>query len=498
MKKYILPFMSFVFIMTMAGCSSSDDVVTEINEVDKLVPMTFTATQESSVGTRSALDNSNNVVWQTNDKISVFDGKGNQLFTLTGDVALGKFSGSASSDATSYIAVYPYTEGATLNADGSVSGISLPSEQTAIADSFDPNAALMMAVSSGANKNKLDFKNAVSLVKVTTEFSCKKIVLSANEVIAGTGTLKYNTDAPSISLDENQSKSITLKPVTDATEIAVGTYYIVVPAVKLTTGWSISFTSTDNNVYTRSAAAEVTFNRSKMRSIGTFKTSGTWTHTSRGDKVAAAQEVDLGLTIQQEGKTYKVIFAKSNLTATGLAEKESDFGDYFAWGATEPLYDSYTLNGTSVTNPVWKVGKTEGYVQANAPLYNGSSYTKYTSEGETLDSEHDAASQILGGDWQIPTKEILEKLSSVTQSTAEINNIQGVKFSNNSAELFLPWAGEFNGEWRNNILSGCYWSNTTISNSDASVLEFISEILVIDQGSRYCGFTIRPIRLVEE
>ena len=108
MKKYILPFMSIAMLMAMASCSSSDDEVAEIKEESKLVPMTFTATQESNAGTRAAL-NSNNVVWQTGDEISIFDGAGNQKFTLTGDAKDGKFSGNASSDATKFTAVYPYT-----------------------------------------------------------------------------------------------------------------------------------------------------------------------------------------------------------------------------------------------------------------------------------------------------------------------------------------------------------------------------------------------------
>ena len=111
MKKYILPLMSIAMLMAMASCSSSDDEVAEIKEESKLVPMTFTATQESNVGTRTAINRFNgvDVDWQTSDKISVFDGQGNRTFTLTEDVEDGKFSGTASSQATSFTAVYPYT-----------------------------------------------------------------------------------------------------------------------------------------------------------------------------------------------------------------------------------------------------------------------------------------------------------------------------------------------------------------------------------------------------
>ena len=168
MKKYILPFMSIAMLMAMASCSSSDDEVAEIKEESNLVPMTFTATQESNAGTRAALDSNNDVNWQTNDEISIFDGEDNRIFTLT-DIGTGKFSGTALSSATSFTAVYPYTSGATLGEDGSVSGITLPADQKATPNSFDPKAALMMAYTT--DKSKLDFKNAVSLVKLTTQFA---------------------------------------------------------------------------------------------------------------------------------------------------------------------------------------------------------------------------------------------------------------------------------------------------------------------------------------
>ena len=91
--------MSIAILMAMASCSSSDDAVAENKAVSKLVPMTFTATQESNVGTRSALNGSNGVDWQTSDMISVFDAVGdghNQRFTLTGDATEGIFSGEGS------------------------------------------------------------------------------------------------------------------------------------------------------------------------------------------------------------------------------------------------------------------------------------------------------------------------------------------------------------------------------------------------------------------
>ena len=514
MKKYILPFMSIAMLMAMASCSSSDDEVAEIKEESKLVPMTFTATQESNVGTRTALKGGYGVDWQTSDKISVFDGQGNQEFTLTGDVKDGKFSGNASATATKFTAVYPYTEGATLGEDGSVSGITLPAEQTAYKDSFDPKAALMMAYTT--DKSKLDFKNAVSLVKVTTQFACKKIVLSANEDIAGTGTLTMTFDntndtyTSSFTFNSGSSKTITLKPATGEFFDA-GTYYIVVPPTTLTNGFSISFiNSADTKAYTRTSTKNNTFNRSGIRNLGTFnELDETWTSTIESNgNVKASQQIDLGLTITgSDSKQYRVIFAKSNLTANGLATNEYDYGDYFAWGATEPWYSSATQT--------WKEDKPYGYYLKNAPYFDSStwSYTKYTTAGQTLEDADDAAHVILGGDWQLPTTEIWVALYNANQNkvywgpnngdeTLEtISGIQGMKISkkdDSNTYIFLPAAGWVNGTRFEDVGSiFYYWSGSASSNGAYDLTFWNSHVTAGGFVERQFGFSVRPVRLVE-
>ena len=511
MKKYILPLMSIAMLMAMASCSSSDDAVAEIKEESKLVPMTFTATQESNVGTRAAL-NGNSVIWKTGDMISVFDGngeEGNHQFSLTGDASSGKFSGIASSEATSFTAVYPYTEGAQLESDGSVSGVTLPAVQTATPNSFDPKAALMMAHST--DKSKLDFKNAVSLVKVTTDFDCKSIVLTAKENIAGTGKLTYNSGAPSIAFDTNESQTITLKPASEDGVIAAGTYYIAIRP-HTSSGFSIRFiNSADTKAYTQTSIQSNTFNRSKIKNLGTFTESGTsWTSTMESNgNVKASQQVDLGLTITgSDSKQYRVIFTKSNLTANGLATNEYDYGDYFAWGATEPWYTSYS--GTTIN---WKKGySTDGYSPANAPYYNNGSYTQYTSAGETLKASDDAAHVILGGDWQLPTKEIWVALNDANKvdvywgpnngdKTLEtISGIQGMKITkidDSNTYIFLPAAGWVTGTWFHDVGSIFYYWSGTASSSGAYDLSFWNgSVSEQDSSYRYYGYSVRPVRLV--
>ena len=447
--------------------------------------------------------------------LSVFDGtgaEGNHEFTLTGNVDDRKFSGTASSTATKFTAVYPYTVGATFVGDGSVSGITLPATQTAKAGSFDPNAALMMAVSTTDKKYNLDFKNAVSLVKITTDFACKKIVLNANDNIAGTGTLNYNNGKPSISFDSNQSNTITLKPATTGGDITEGTYYIVVPAITLN-GFSISFHASDEYcVYTRKSDQSNIFNRSKIKDFGTFKKKGNgweWSHTSRG-KVDASQEVDMG-EFFINGTKYRLIFTKSNLKKDGyLAEKESDCGDYFAWGATEPWYNSYTIGDDGkpiVESDNWK--KTGGYTIGNSQYREGDAYTKYTASGVTLEATDDPARQILGGDWKLPTLEIWNKLSDTKNYKWEWttkDSYKGYQVTSNtdaSKTLFLPAASyvdgtQFKYNGYNGYNNGYYWSGTLYIPSDAYRLYFEGGYINAKDSydDRRYGYSVRPVRLV--
>ena len=509
--------MSIAMLMAMASCSSSDDAVEEIKEESKLVPMTFTATQESNAGTRAALSTGNSVIWQTSDKISVFDGYNdtdhNRSFTLEGDggETSGSFTGTASSEATTFTAVYPYTEGATLGEDGSVSGITLPAVQTATAGSFDPAAALMMAVSTEGNKNQLDFKNAISLVKVTPQFDCTKIELEvadgSGDILAGKGTLNWNGGNPKIIITEETSKTITLNG-----SIAKGnSYCIVVPTGTINRMWKISFTAKDDEKkYTRYCSKLLTIERNKIINLGNFATdSPFWADEHRGNKVTYEQEVDLGLTITgSDNKKYKVIFANANLTATGLAASATDYGDYFAWGAREPWYSSATRT--------WKDGKSDGYIQANAPLYEGSSYTKYTNQYDVLEAADDAARQILGGDWQIPTQAIWQALYDANKDKVywgpegnkaletTTSGIQGIKISkkeDSNTYIFLPAAGWVNGTKFENVGSKFYyWSGTANSTntSYAYNLSNYGDVFASDYSYRYSGFSVRPVRLVEE
>ena len=480
MKKYIQSMMAFAAIVSFASCSSEDNNTTIENESATKV-MTFTATQEGNEASTRAILSGTNIHWESEDEISLLYSSENKQFTLTDGAGStsGKFSGEAG-QSNSYTAVYPYQPNASLSGTN-VTNVTLPATQTATANSFDKEAALMMAKS---DNTTLEFKNAVGYVKVKPRFACSKIVLKAagaSEYLSGMCTLSYGDGTPSITFTSGQSTSITLSGNITANTA----YYIAVPAVTLSTGWSISFTDNTGNVYTRTGSKSITFKRNTIINLGEFsRTDNKLKLTlSKNGEVPADKQVDMGV-FNIGGTNYRLIFTKSNLTATGLAASESAYGDYFAWGATEPWYSS--ISGSTFS---WKAGHDSGYASGTAPAFNG----KYDGVKD-FEMSDDPARKILGGDWQIPTQAIWQAL--VDNSTKGWDS--GYKFTNNGQTIFLPAAGYVKGTYFQKVGSeGYYWSGTAYTN-DRSYNLYCDGSHVYHHYNHYhyIGLPVRPVRLV--
>ncbi len=116
------------------------------------------------------------------------------------------------------------------------------------------------------------------------------------------------------------------------------------------------------------------------------------------------------------------------------AETETDYGDYFMWGSTTP-------------------NTPDECILAKAPFNGGAS--SYNDEyinsvkdtvcpNGILAKEYDAAAQIMGGDWRMPTEaEFQELIDYTTKEWATINDVNGYKFiGSNGNSIFIPAAGD--------------------------------------------------------
>ena len=231
--------------------------------------------------------------------------------------------------------------------------------------------------------------------------------------------------------------------------------------------------------------------------------------------VEPSQQVGMGV-FNIDGKNYRLIFAKTNLTARGLAKAESDFGDFFSWAAPEPWCPAYDRTATSLSPTAWISGKTDGYTLGNAQYYDGTRYTKYQTENEQLSAEDDAAHNLLGGDWQIPSRAVWQALldannQSVTwgkdgemkMTFIDETGKPGMKISSKSNPdnyIFLPATGRIiEKEFLYVGIQGNYLSSTLGTPYNIWGMGFgDGSAGVFTTCRRMTGCVIRPVRLVDE
>lgn len=151
--------------LVMAACSN-DEIIGGESQLGETVKMTFTA---DAPQTRTILlpggpgTDWRGVEWQLGDAISVFDKiNANNRFGNYDEDDLGKFSGTAV-ESDSYIAVYPYNEQMVCNGK-TISGLSLPFTQEAVAGTFAQNLSLAWAQTTSDDKF-LEFHHLCAVVK---------------------------------------------------------------------------------------------------------------------------------------------------------------------------------------------------------------------------------------------------------------------------------------------------------------------------------------------
>ncbi len=176
------------------------------------------------------------------------------------------------------------------------------------------------------------------------------------------------------------------------------------------------------------------------------------------------------------------------------AEKETDYGYYFQWGDIEDKSNS---------DYSW-----ESYKYCNGTYKTLTKYCTNSSYGivdnkTTLDPEDDAAIQIMGGDWRMPTAaEFQELYDNTTNKWVEDYNgsgVNGMKFTSktNGKSIFFPASGDASGTGVGNRGSfGYYWSSSLRpSYSNRGLLLYFGSGLIYPQSSshRCDGFCVRSV-----
>ena len=187
--------------------------------------------------------------------------------------------------------------------------------------------------------------------------------------------------------------------------------------------------------------------------------------------------VDLGLP-------SGTLWATCNVGAT----KPEEYGDYFAWGETQPK-----------SNYDWSTYKWRNSSNATLTKYNTSSDYGTVDNKTTLDLSDDAARANWGGSWRMPTDaELTELREQCTWTWTTQSGVNGYKVTSdkNGKSIFLPATGYRGGSSLLGAGSiGSFWLSSldTISPGFACGLYFSSDRVGRDYYIRYYGLSVRPV-----
>ena len=201
---------------------------------------------------------------------------------------------------------------------------------------------------------------------------------------------------------------------------------------------------------------------------------------------------ELGKKINNNGFEYVDLGLPSGTlwaTCNVGASKPTDYGQYFQWGDTQ----GYTAD---------QVGKDKQFSWNDYKWSidgSDSNFSKYTTNGATLELEDDAAHVNMGGDWHMPTPTQIRELIHETDNTwTTQDGVNGRLFTskNNGKSIFIPAAGyASDGSLYDSGSVGGVWSSMldTDGVSRGQGLGFYSSAVALNYGYRVNGFSVRGV-----
>ena len=437
---------------------------------------------QMETGVRSSVVINNagvNFLWEANDTVGIFPDKGSQAeFAMDEGAGMqtATFNGGgwALKAASTYAAYYPYNF---YNRNLKAIPVSYEGQKqtgnasTAHLGAYDFMAASVTTPSNGAVA--FDMQHMGALVMLQTNLDEAKtltnVALKANaDAFTTTGTIDLTAMNPEISAKTTTS---TLNIALNDFEVAKGataTIYFMLSPTNLS-GETLEITLSDEKgAYMKFEAAGKNF---------VAGTAYAYTLTN-GNKVNTlpVNAVDLGLP-------SGTLWADRNVGA----DAPEAYGDYFAWGETEPKSYYY-----------W-----DSYKWCNGTDYTQTKYCTYSSYGTVdnktvLDLEDDAAYVNMGADWRMPTlTEQRELLDNCTWEWTTQNGVKGYKVTGkNGNSLFLPAAGyRYGSSLRNAGSRGDYWSSSLYESNPSSAYElgFYSDYYRWYYGNRFYGQSVRAV-----
>lgn len=516
MKFCKLSVIAMLGVATMSSCSNDNELTSEKSEYVTSVRVTVEDFLPESPATRTSytVDASGfNFHWADGDALGIYPVGGDQVKF---PISQGDGSASASFDGGAwklrstyqYAAYYPFSAD-NYTIDQKALPVSFTGQMqngngsTAHLGAYDYLACAATSPSAGGGVD-LTMKHLGAFVRLQLTMpkadTFSSVVLESDGAkFVTSGTFDLTAATPAITPTATSSTyTINLTNVaTTEKDQVVTVYAIVAPANLSTSQITVTVHGAGQTTYVQTVPGKNFAARSAYNiAVETFP-SGTnasgedvsWEEPA--DPYNGHEYVDLGLSVK---------WATMNVGATTPEE----YGDYFAWGETEPYYTAGHSQDNPCTN--WRTGKS-GYNWTNYNWCNGSEntltkYCSYSSGGtvdnkNTLDAADDAATANWGGSWRMPTIEEQNELrSNCIDIWTTQNGVNGSKLTSliNGNSIFLPDAGyRYDNALYNAGSEGRYWLSWRTSPDWYACYLLIASYLGFEIHDRCSGLSVRAV-----
>ena len=322
------------------------------------------------------------------------------------------------------------------------------------------------------------------------------------------GIVNYLVDGETLTLTAVKAGTVTLT-VTDVLTGSTATLTITVTAPPETTAKPVfSYEMTDDAVIVTATGngvvimyvngLQVENPYALARGEQDYTVTVTATAQEEGKLISETAQAEVyvpALASQSQGHEYVdlglpsgTLWATTNVGATS----PEDYGDYFAWGETEPktTYSWATYkwcNGSSTTLTKYNTDSSHGAVDNKTEL----------------EPEDDAATVNWGESWRMPSiEQINELVDNCTMEWITRNSVKGRLVTGpNGNTMFLPASGSYGSSIGNTGYFGFYWSrmlrNDVNTPYESIILFLTSGEMRRSSHPRYLGLTVRPVRATE-
>ena len=246
--------------------------------------------------------------------------------------------------------------------------------------------------------------------------------------------------------------------------------------------------------------------KSSDENIATVSSEGLVTAVGAGECVITCRATDGSgvadsclVAVKSDLKSVDLGLPSGTLWATKNvgASRPEEYGDYFAWGETQPKED--------YSRSTYKWCKGEGNTMTKYCTQSEYGYNGFTDNKVELEPEDDAATFNWGSDWQMPSFAQFEELindSYTTTTWTTTNGVYGCKITSksNGKSIFLPATGCWDLSSLEDVGSGgYYWSRSLyMSYSNGARGLYLTDTDIsyshCDADARERGRPVRPVR----